>query len=94
MCHSIPSDAMDLGSNLPFGELFFSLSFQTSNHIRKAFISNKIEENNQIVENKVLGRIRVGVGRAFFPNKVHPDFKNRNTSKQYIRNMDIHIGIK
>ena len=50
--------------------------------------------HNQIVENKVLGRIRVGVGRAFFPNKVHPDFKNRNTSKQYIRNMDIHIGIK
>ncbi len=30
----------------------------------KAFIFNKNEGNNQKVENKVLGRVRVGVGKA------------------------------
>ncbi len=40
----------------------FFLPFQISYRIRKAFIFNKNEGNNQKVENKVSGR--VGVGRA------------------------------
>ncbi len=62
MCHT-PFDAIDPGSNLPYGALFV-LPFQISNHIRKAYIFNKNEGNNQKVENKVSGRVRVGVGRA------------------------------
>ncbi len=50
-----------------FGQLFF-LSFQISNHARKAFIFNKNEGNNQKVENKIM--VRVGVGRAYCPNKM------------------------
>ncbi len=52
---------------------FFFLPFQISNHIRKAFIFNKNEGNNQKVENKVSGRVRVrvGVGRAFVPIRWH-----------------------
>ncbi len=42
----------------------FFLPFQISYRIRKAFIFNKNEGNNQKVENKVSGRARVGVGRA------------------------------
>ncbi len=56
-------DVNDTGSNPPFGELFF-LPFQISHHIRKAFIFHKNEGNNQNVESKVKGRVRVGVGRA------------------------------
>ncbi len=50
-------DAINPGSNLPFVKHFF-LPF----HIGKAFIFNKNEGNNQKVENKVSGRVRVGVG--------------------------------
>ncbi len=71
-------DAIDPGSNPPFGELFF-LPFQISDHIRKAFIFNKNEGNNQKVENKVSGRVRVGVGRAFVPIRWHP-FNNLNSN--------------
>ncbi len=43
----------------------FSLPFQISYHIGKALQAffNKNEGNN-LVENKVSGRVRVGVGRA------------------------------
>ncbi len=37
----------------------FFLPFQISDHIIKAFIFNKNEGNNQKVENKVSGRVRV-----------------------------------
>ncbi len=50
-------NAIDPGSNLPLGELFFSL-FQISDHIRKAFIFNKHEENNQ---KQLKIRYRVGL---------------------------------
>ncbi len=40
------------------------LPFQITYRIGKAFIFNKNEGNNQRVENKVLGRFKVGVGRA------------------------------
>ncbi len=49
-------------SNPPLPNFF--LPFQISYRIGKAFIFNKKEGNNQKVENKVLGRGRVGVGRA------------------------------
>ncbi len=42
----------------------FFLPFQISHHIRLAFIFHKNEGNNQKVENKVTGRVSVGVGRA------------------------------
>ncbi len=38
--------------------------FSISYRIGKAFIFNKNEGNNYKVEHKVLGRVRVGVGRA------------------------------
>ncbi len=57
-------DAIDPGTNLPFGELF--LPFQISDHIRKAFISNKNEGNNKKVGNKVSGMVRLCAGRALF----------------------------
>ncbi len=44
------------GSIPPLAELFFSLPFQISNRIVKAFIFNKNEGNNQKVENKVTGQ--------------------------------------
>ncbi len=56
-------DAIDPSSNPPFAKLFF-LPFQIAYHIRKAFIFNKNEGNNQKVEDKVSGRVRVGVGSA------------------------------
>ncbi len=65
-------DDVDLSSIPPFAELFF-LPFQISYRIRKAFIFNKIEGNNQKVENKVSGRVRVrailtiGLGGAEAP---------------------------
>ncbi len=46
--------AIDPGSNPPFAELFF-LPFQVSYRIRKAFIFNTNEGNNQKVENKSIG---------------------------------------
>ncbi len=73
MCHT-SFDAINPSSNPPFGELFFS---PFSNHIRKAFIFYKNLGNNQKVENKVSGRVRVGVGRAFVPIRWHP-FNNLN----------------
>ncbi len=42
----------------------FFLPFQILNHTRKAFIFNINEGNNQKVEIKVSGSVRVGVGRA------------------------------
>ncbi len=52
--------------------------FQSSYHIRKAFIFNKNKENNRKVENKILGRVRVGVGSAYIvPIRWHP-FNNLN----------------
>ncbi len=59
-------DAVDPGSNPPFGKVFFSL-FKISNHIRKAFIFNKNEGNNQKV-------VREGF---IVPIKWHP-FNNLN----------------
>ncbi len=55
-------DAVEPSSRLPFAELF--LPFQISYRIRKAFIFNKNEGNNHKVQNKISGRVRVGVGRA------------------------------
>ncbi len=55
-------DVNDPSSNSPFAELFF-LPFQISYRIRIAFNFNKNEGNNQKVENKVSGMVRVGVGR-------------------------------
>ncbi len=52
----------DLGSNRTVAELFY-LPFQISYHIM-AFIFNKNEGNNQKVENKVSGKVRVCVGTA------------------------------
>ncbi len=69
MARCMHFDAVDQSSRLPFAELFF-LSFQISYRIRKAFIFNKNEGNNQKVENKVSGRVRVGIGRALFLHKV------------------------
>ncbi len=54
------------GSIPPLAELFFSLPFQISYRIVKAFIFNKNEGNNQKVENKVSGRVRVGAERALY----------------------------
>ncbi len=57
MCHT-PFDAIDPGSNLPFGKLFF-LPFQISNRIRKAFIFFiKIKE----IIKKLKIKYRVGLG--------------------------------
>ncbi len=61
-------DAIDPGTNLPFGELF--LPFQISDHIRKAFISNKNEGNNKKVGNKVSGMLGYVQGGLYFPNTV------------------------
>ncbi len=65
MCHT-PIDTIDPGSNFPLWQTFcpFFLPFEIANHTRKAFIFNKNEGNNQKVENKISGRIRVGVGKA------------------------------
>ncbi len=46
-----------------FYQTFF-LPLQISYRNGKACICNKNEGNNQKVENKVSGRVRVGVGRA------------------------------
>ncbi len=62
-------DAIDQWFDPTFGrlaELFFSLPFQISYRIVKAFIFNKNEGNNQKVENKVSGRVRVGAERALY----------------------------
>ncbi len=71
------SRAIDQSSNPPFAELFSPFSNFKSHHIRKAFIFSKNEGNNQKVESKVSGRVRVGVGRAFVPIRWHP-FNNLN----------------
>ncbi len=42
------------------------LPFQISNNIKKTFFIYKIEGNTQKVENKVSGRVRVGVEKALF----------------------------
>ncbi len=58
-------EVIDPGSNPPFGKLFFSLfKFQITSE--KHLFSIKKEGNNQKVEIKVTGRIRVGVGRVLF----------------------------
>ncbi len=51
------------GFETAFCQTFF-FPFQISYHNVKAFIFNKNYVNNQKVENKVPGRVRVGVGRA------------------------------
>ncbi len=56
-------DATDPSSNPPFAELFFSL-FKSHIASERHFIFNNNEGNIQKVENKVSGRVRVGVGRA------------------------------
>ncbi len=58
-------DAIDPGLNQPFN--FFFIPFQISYRIKKAFIFNKNEYNNQKVENKISGRCS---WRGYFPNKV------------------------
>ncbi len=50
-------DAIDQWFDPVFGQTFFSLPFQISYRIVKAFIFNKNEGNNQKVENKVSGRV-------------------------------------
>ncbi len=57
-------DAIDPGSNPPFFLKNFFLPFQISYRVGKAFIFNKNEVNNQKIENKVLGRVKVDIGRA------------------------------
>ncbi len=60
-------DAIDQWFDPAFGRtFFFSLPFQISYRIIKAFIFNKNEGNNQKVENKVTGRVRVGAERALY----------------------------
>ncbi len=60
-------DASTSGSIPPLSDLFFfPLPFQISYRIVKAFIFNKNEGNNQKVENKVSGRVRVGAERALY----------------------------
>ncbi len=69
-CHSSSAPVAQIvkcvpysGSNLPFAELFFSLfKFQITSE--KHFFSVKMKEITKKVENKVSGRVRVGVGRA------------------------------
>ncbi len=53
--------AINPGSRLPFVELFFSLF---KSHIASEWLMVIIKGNNKKVENKVSGRVRVGVGRA------------------------------
>ncbi len=62
MCH-IPIDAIDQGSNLPYGKLIFSLlkCLITS---EKLLYFTENEGNNKKVDNKVSSRVRVGVWRA------------------------------
>ncbi len=58
-------DVMDSSSNPPLAKLFF-IFFLFKSHItlEMHLISIKNEGNNLKVENKVSGRVRVGVGRA------------------------------
>ncbi len=65
-------DAINPGSNLPFGKLFFSLfKFQITSE--KHLFFNKNKGNNQNVENKVSGRVRVVVvGGLIVPIRWHP----------------------
>ncbi len=67
MCHT-PFDATDRGSNLLFGELFSPFS-NFKSHQKSIYFNQKIK--------KVLGRVSVGVGRAFVPIRWHT-FNNFN----------------
>ncbi len=69
MCHVFLTRSTS-GSIPPLADwpnFFFSLPFQISYRIVKAFYdANKNEGNNQKVENKVSGRVRVGAERALY----------------------------
>ncbi len=59
-------DAIDQWFDPAFGQLAELFFFSPFSKIVKAFIFNKNEGNNQKVENKVSGGVRVGAERALY----------------------------